>query len=279
MHRVFLHIHIWKTAGTTFLNICRRNFTNSFQRDNMLYQHWFLQPDQIRLMLKYHDWLRCYSCHMLSGNLPYDMKSRELIGIAFIRDPVDRLISSFNFQIGNNYRSKFFKQTDFETYYKDSKNLPYWANGQTYILGGAADKSSLKLIEDRIKAGRLILFRTDRFDESCILLEKLFPSEFTDCSYTPFNVSTNKIIASPSQREEISEFMDLDYKLLKISSKYIDHQIDKLFPDGIEKQEYFKNFEKRCLNRKKKQRILSKVKIVEKYLKKHILNRIYSIIR
>ncbi|MBU4202148.1 MAG: aminotransferase class IV, partial [Candidatus Altiarchaeota archaeon] len=42
------------------------------------------------------------------------------------------------------------------------------ANGQTYILGGAADEPSLKIIEDRVKTGRLILLRSDRFDESCI---------------------------------------------------------------------------------------------------------------
>jgi hypothetical protein len=123
---------------------------------------------------------------MLSGELPYEDKKHEIIGIAFIRDPVDRIISMFRHQINPSYKGGFAKQQNFNDFINDALvkgDSPLLGNGQTNILGGSADESGLEKIEDRIKAGHLILLKSDRFDESCILLEKLFPSDFTNCAY------------------------------------------------------------------------------------------------
>ena len=139
MKRVFFHIHIWKTGGTTFFNMCSRNFGRDFLRDVMFIQNWFLSVEQLQWLLKYHDWIRCYSCHMLSGDLPYNYESRAVVGIAFVRNPVDRFISSYNFQRGANYRGGIAKQESFDTFIKKAlidEDNPWWRNGQTFILGG-----------------------------------------------------------------------------------------------------------------------------------------------
>ena len=83
---------MWKSGVTTFLNMYRDNFGKAFHRDIMLVQYWFLTTRQLRWLLSYHKWIRCYSCHMLSGELPYDVDDIEVIGISFVRDPIDRLL-------------------------------------------------------------------------------------------------------------------------------------------------------------------------------------------
>lgn len=57
-----------------------------------------------------------------------------------------------------------------------NENSPMWRNGQTYILGDSASEAALAKIEEQVQEGRLILLVTERFEESCIVLERLFPN-------------------------------------------------------------------------------------------------------
>ena len=145
MRRAIFHIHIWKTGGSTFLNICRKNFGKGFHRQNMLVQDWALSTKQLSWLLDYHKWLRCYSCHMLSGDLPYDMEDIEVHGLAFVRNPVDRLVSNYHYMMNPNYRGGFHKGMDFDEFYVrelDDDN-PWYRNGQTCVLGGSSTEEGL----------------------------------------------------------------------------------------------------------------------------------------
>ena len=239
----------------------------------MLFQDWVLTLEQLQWLLNYHPWLKCYSCHMLSGELPYEDKKHEIIGIAFIRDPVDRIISMYRHQINPNYKGGFAKQQDLNDFIDNALvkgNNRLLRNGQTNILGGSADGSGLKKIEDRINKGHLILLRTDRFDESCILLEKLFPSDFTNCAYLRYNVSKNKINISIEQKEKIKKYMYYDYRLLKIAGNYMDSSLAKYFSEKSEIYSYIEDFEKRCRVLRNNKRILDFLKLIESKLYKII---------
>jgi hypothetical protein len=210
---------------------------------------------------------------MLSGELPYEDKKHEIIGIAFIRDPVDRIISMFRHQINPSYKGGFAKQQNFNDFINDALvkgDSPLLGNGQTNILGGSADESGLEKIEDRIKAGHLILLKSDRFDESCILLEKLFPSDFTNCAYIRYNVSKTKQNVSPEQRAKIKKYMYYDFRLLKIAENYMDRSLAEYFSEKSEIDNYMKDFKKRCRVHKNKQRIYYLLKLIERKLYKII---------
>lgn len=270
MRRVFFHIHIWKTGGTSFLNICSANFEKNFRRDIMLIQHWFLSNQQLRWLLDYHDWIRCYSCHMLSGDLPYDVEGTEVIGIAFVRNPVDRFVSSYNFQKGDNYCGGIAKDNTFESFYTkalvDTFN-PMWRNGQTFVLGGSGTEAGLTGISQLVQNGRLVLLPTERFDESCILLERLFPDDFRDCSYTRYNVSKVREPISEHHRAVISKYMDIDFKLLTLANEYLNSGLERLFPDLNERQRYLEAFRRRCDLKKRRQRFASKVGSIDRAIK------------
>ena len=270
MNRVFFHIHIWKTGGTSFFNICRENFGKGFHRDIMLIQDWFLSNQQLRWLLDYHYWVRCYSCHMLSGDLPYDVSGTEVIGIAFVRNPVNRFVSSYNSARGDNYQGGIAKDTNFDDFYVkalvDVVN-PMWRNGQTFVLGGSGTETGLVRISERVRNGQIVLLPTERFDESCILLERLFPNDFKDCSYTRYNVSKRGEAITEYQRTAISQYMDIDFKLLTLANDYLDSTLDRLFPDPNERQQYIDNFRHRCKLKKRRQRVTYVVKYMDRSIK------------
>lgn len=260
LRRVFFHIHLWKTAGTTFLNICRDNFGKAFQRDIMLIQNWSLSKDQLHWLLNYHPWLRCYSCHMLSGDLPYDSGVAEVLGIAFVRDPVDRFVSSYTFQQNPNYRGGFAHETSFDDFCLqalDKEDNPLWRNGQTYVLGNGRTEEALGRITQRVKQGRLALFPAERFNESCMALERGFPHDFGDCSYAgAANVSPKKETVTEAQRQSISRYMDLDNRLLELAHESLDASLHSLFPDSSECKDFNSDFAARCAKKRKRQRKL-----------------------
>jgi hypothetical protein len=270
MKKVFFHIHIWKTGGTSFLNICRENFGKGFHRDTMMIQDWFLSPQQLRWLLNYHDWIRCYSCHMLSGELPYDMDNTEVIGISFLRNPVNRFVSSYSFQRGDNYRGGIAKNYDFDSFYKSAlmaTDHPMWRNGQTYILGGSRTESGIEKISARLSKNQLILLPTEKFDESCILLEKLFPDNFKDCSYVAYNVSQKKTTITDRQYKDIAGFMDLDFRLHKMANDYLELALRRFFPDPDSRRHQLEDFRNRCISKRRRQRVTNILNTLGKRIK------------
>ena len=249
MKRVFFHVHIWKTGGVSFYSICKRNFGESFRRDIMLIQNWFLTREQLEWLLGYHGWLRCYSCHMLSGDLPYERDNEDVVGIAFVREPVSRFISSYNFQKGDAYLGGHAKTHAFEDFVRKALvdvDDPWWRNGQTFTLGGSRDEAGWSRIVQRVAKGQLILLPTERFDESCVLLERLFPDDFKDCRYTRMNVSQRRDVGFDMQRETIAKYMDQDSRLWAYANEYLDSKLAELLSDEVQRQEYLSDFRRRC---------------------------------
>ena len=249
MKRVFFHIHIWKTGGVSFYSICRRNFGRGFHRDSMLIQNWYLSREQLEWLLDYHGWLRCYSCHMLSGDLPYERKSEEVIGVAFVREPVSRFVSSYNFQRGDTYLGGHAKSQAFGDFVRNALvdvNNPWWRDGQTFALGGSGDEDGLRRIRERVGRGQLILLPTERFDESCLLLEQLFPADFRDCRYARMNVSQRRDTDYEMQRDIIGRYMRADSALWAYANDFLDSKLQEYFPTEASRNDHLRKFRRRC---------------------------------
>ena len=246
----------------------------------MLIQEWTLSTQQLNWLLEYHKWIRCYSCHMLSGDLPYDVEDTEVLGISFVRNPIDRFISSYHYMMDDNYHGGYLKGTSFDEFYARTfinVDNPLWRNGQTHIIGGnTSEEEALSQIRKRLIMGRLILLVTERFDESCIVLERLFPADFKDCSYIRYNVSPKKRIVTESQRKAVSEYTNLDTELLAIANDYLDATLDRLYPNLKERQQYLTDFRRRCQSKDRKNRVIKAAKSIERTAKRAIMNTISS---
>ena len=83
----------------------------------MLIQKWFLSKEQLRRSLTCHKWIRCYNCHMLFGDLPYEFGDTEIAGISFVRDPIDRFVSRYNYVMAEHYPGGYDKGISFDEYF------------------------------------------------------------------------------------------------------------------------------------------------------------------
>ena len=95
----------------------------------------------------------------------------------------------------------------------------------------------------------MLLFPLERFDEACIILEKLYPNHFKDCSYYKRNVSTKDQIISPADKQAISQFVALDFELLQIAHTFMDNVINIHFPEERIFNDTLKDFQNRCKKR------------------------------
>jgi len=269
VRRLFIHIHLWKTGGTTFFNMCRRNFGKGFRRDTMMIQDWSLTAEQVRWIIDYHSWLSCYSCHMVSSDLPYEMDGVDLRAVSFVRNPIDRYISSYHYQrsiekVGPGSRARNFVEFYHNTLGKGDDD-PY-GNGQTFVLGGAKTEQSLQHVTELVEQGRLLLLVTERFDESCLLLESVFSEDFKDCSYVPLNVSEKKETIGDAERKLVERHNTLDLKLHKMANEFLDRGLESYFGSKEALHKGLSEFRKRC----RKKPLMNKVGAAALYLPRQV---------
>ena len=218
---------------------------------------------------------------MLSGDLPYDLRGPDIIGLSFIRNPIDRFVSTFNYMTSDHYRGGYNKDIGFDELYTrafvDVDN-PWWINGQTNILGGGfKGEAAIAKIRENLKNGQLILLVTERFDESCIVLERLFPNDFKDCSYIRYNESRKKKQITESQRQAVLQYMTYDMELHRIANNFLDSELKQLYPDLNERRIYLENFRKRCKSKERRHNAIQKSRLLENKVKKAVLKIIKHI--
>lgn len=91
---IILHYHLFKNAGTSFDKVLQRNFpgqwvTREFHGENNTEEviQWIeAEPEAI-----------AFSSHTMMGPLPI-IKGIEIISVVFLRDPIDRIQSAYNFE-------------------------------------------------------------------------------------------------------------------------------------------------------------------------------------
>ena len=104
VRNVFFHVHVRKCGGSTFYSqILSRLFESSFFRDRSLIDDRYSR-DQVSEILENCPWLRAYSSHKISLDLPYDSKLARPIAIAFVRDPIERFYSHYRY-VSQHHRS------------------------------------------------------------------------------------------------------------------------------------------------------------------------------
>jgi hypothetical protein len=270
---VFIHSHIRKCGGTTFKSILKQNFNEAiFHSSNIGLQSELYSCEDMKEAVKRNDFVRIFSRHEISLDLPYedfDSELKQIKGIAFVRNPVDRVFSWY-FYRRNKDTSRFYEHEISERYKSldehildltRSENIEGITQSQIYHLSGGKDKLKdfLYAINSLVKTGKIFLFPLDRFNESILVLEHIFPRDFKDYSYTLKNISIKDLKVSEEQKSRIASILGncLDQQLYSLANIQLSNLIASCFPDHQSLQLKLASLERR---NKKKTFILSQVR-------------------
>lgn len=248
-----MHTHIVKCGGTTFFHILKKLFTDGFYRDSTLLFYQYTARQFLEILDNCPN-MKAYSSHKISLDLPFDTPGVDIRAIVFVRDPVDRFLS--HYFMHSNRKSSSLKsapmaeELDLAGYIKYAlveKNLESYIDGQVRFLMQRADPEALAQIKTLIEKEQLLLFPLSKFDDACLILEKMFPAEFSDCAYSRKNISKKNEVVSQEERELIrSHVGTLDQELLKMAHEFLDVKLNELLGSGESIRSARADFVQRC---------------------------------
>jgi hypothetical protein len=214
-----VHVHIPKTAGSTFNSILRALFPKE-----RIYEYFAYFNDSgcdgpaISAALREKS---IFLGHMDMRCLP--LLPRETMFVSFLRDPVDRVVSGYYniLRDPSNPAHRDVKGMDISTYL-DSGLVRDVDNGQVRRLAGVGMDAAwgsmtakhLALARSNIDENRFFIGITERFDESLILLHQSLGTKMTH--YVSVNVRRVTSESVPTSiREHILALNPLDAALYK----------------------------------------------------------------
>jgi hypothetical protein len=192
------------------------------------------------------------SDHKLSFDLPFDHAEATIYAIAYVREPVDRFISRYFFHrhfeevncIAQRMSFREFANAELVEQYVHPQT-----NSQIYFLNGGRGKDDMSVIENAISTGRGFLFPIERFDESCICLEKLYPTVFTDMSYVRANVSKRDADITENERQFAHRYLREDEAVFARSHQFLDQLLAQAFQSEEQRNSALAEFQDRCSRR------------------------------
>lgn len=251
MRRFFCFAHIPKTAGTTFNSIMERNFGDDYLRvPHDFYEEGPLKSQFISAFIERFPNRRALGGHRVSLDLEFDMPGADLRAIAFVREPLDRLVSEYFYlrRISLTGEATELQQDTFEKFVEAAaaKANSWFQNAQCQFV-----QTKLPELAELVEAQKVFLFTMDTFENACICLENFFPSDFLDCSYVEKNVNGGKAKAKPrpSLTGAVAKLVGLDqqlYELAQLSQSRLFEEIG----DPAHWNELKADFRRRCVFRR-----------------------------
>ncbi|MEE2639677.1 MAG: sulfotransferase family 2 domain-containing protein [Planctomycetota bacterium] len=252
---LWFHIHIPKTAGSTLRQILSRNFGNAyFSAVSLMEHHKLSLKNTEEIIEKHYRWLRCYSDHRLSLDLPFDSEKLNVRALAFVRNPVDQVVSQYNFQSGQNRRKTDVAEMTLAEFVEKKFNKPGRASRglQLQRLRGQINGSSMTDIKRLLDEEKLFLFPLEEFDLAMAWLEKRFSSEFHSTEYLHANRSVKKDLPNADIRSRIRELVEPDFELHDIATWFLSTMASTLFQTPREQKKTVRKLQQRCQSLQKK---------------------------
>ena len=219
---IIVHSHIPKNAGTTIVDLLRRNYGIEHLDAIPRMTAGLLQysSKDMRSDLRRFPWIRSISGHYLYPWEDYGEVSSRLLWFTFLRDPVQRFLSQYEFQV-----TRYGLSGDFWEWKRKYRR----DNQQVVHLAGEPDLEAAKqILNSQISAFGLV----ERFDESLLIIRQRLGLEDLNLAYPKArNVSRGNLkqaIIDNMNRywEAIQECNQLDIQLY-------DYAVHTLWPEQI----------------------------------------------
>ena len=193
---MIISLHIYKTAGSTFLAIIDRQY----KKDEIIYAN-IVGINKTLEILKTHNHERNETLKIVHGHFAYGWHkyfSEEVRYITFLRNPVDRIVSDYyynrSFSGGHNY--KYASKMTLKEYIMCDEILNT-DNGQTrFVAGdfttphGKCSELTLHTAIKNIENHFAFVGLMERFDESLLLAN--YYLGWKKLYYEQINVTKNK---------------------------------------------------------------------------------------
>lgn len=219
---LFVHIHIPKTGGSTFNSIISNNFGSSHEPIVGRYLD-FAEKFGNQMIINYiqrHTTIKCLSSHNFTAILPYKNEFKNIVGIAFIRNPIDTFFSYyFHLRfVGGNFVENKMSLDEFINYkinFSLKSSIKF--NGFLLRLAGIESEESFNYIKGLVDKKNLYLFDTYDMGKALKVLKNDFPGYFENENYEIENVSKKDQQVTKEHKMAIKPFVsDYDWRLLDI---------------------------------------------------------------
>ena len=248
----WLHVHVPKAGGSTLRHMMRRNFGDDFYNSASLLETKQYSRVDVREIVRCHPQYKCISDHKFSLDLPYESEFVNIMAFSYVRDPVDRFISRYFFHRHFEEVNCIAQRMSFREF-ANAELIEQQAhpqtNSQIHFLTGGRSTEDMSLIENSLATGKAFLFPIERFDESCICLEKLDPEAFPDLSYVRSNVSKRDADISESERELVRRYLKIDQPVCDLADDFLNQMLASTFETIEQRQAALAEFKDRCSRR------------------------------
>lgn len=252
LRQAWLHVHVPKAGGSTLRQLMNRNFGTGYYNSKSLLETKQYTCQDVSEIIRCHPGVRCFSDHKLSLDLPFDSEHARVMALSYVRDPVDRFVSRYFFHRHFEEVNCIAQRMSFREFANAElveQDVDPQTNSQIYFLNGGRSFEDLAIIERALATKQAFLFPIERFDESCICLERLYPTTFSDLSYVPANVSKKDAVITDEDRELVLRYLKIDYPVFDLSHRFLDQTLQSAFHSDDDRRSALAEFKDRCSRR------------------------------
>ena len=252
LRHCWLHVHVPKAGGSTLRQLMNRNFGDGYYNSKSLLETKQYDKYDVSEIIRCHPWVTCLSDHKLSFDLPFESEHARVFALSYVRDPVERFISRYFFHRHFeevNCLAQRMSFRDFANAELIDQEVHPQTNSQVYFLNGGKSFDDMTIIQRALATGQAFLFPIERFDESCICLERLFPTFFTDLSYVRANISKKDAEITEDDRQLVHRYLKADDPLFELSQKFLDETLARAFRSDDDRESALSEFKDRCARR------------------------------